>query len=298
MRVTFNSSFSRMSTDLARATAELAARQREVSSGRRLSTASDDPSAAAGSVRERSVLAALGQYRQAADSAMSRLTVVDSVLADSIERLTTAQTTILGARGSAVTPAQREAAANELIGIRDALYSNLNTTFRGTYLFGGSSGTTAPFRKLPDGTVAANAIDDTPVFVDVGQELTVQATYSATAIAQGTAAEDLFASIERAIAAVRAGDDPAMGAAAAAIRQTFERATAAQSHAGTSIQALETQQGRIGELRLAGEARVAGYEQANLAEAISRMNQADTAYRAALGAIGAAGQTTLMDYLR
>ncbi len=35
-----------------------------------------------------------------------------------------------------------------------------------------------------------------------------------------------------------------------------------------------------------------------MAEAISRMSQADTAYRAALGAIGTTGQTSLMDYLR
>jgi hypothetical protein len=30
---------------------------------------------------------------------------------------------------------------------------------------------------------------------------------------------------------------------------------------------------------------------------VTKMSQADTAYRAALGAIGASGHTTLMDYL-
>jgi hypothetical protein len=34
-----------------------------------------------------------------------------------------------------------------------------------------------------------------------------------------------------------------------------------------------------------------------MADAITRMTQADTAYRAALGAIGAKGRQTLMDYL-
>ena len=39
-------------------------------------------------------------------------------------------------------------------------------------------------------------------------------------------------------------------------------------------------------------------EDANLVEAISRMQQAETAYRAALGALGTTGRLSLMDYLR
>jgi flagellar hook-associated protein 3 FlgL len=298
MRVTFNTSFSQASNDLTRATEELVRRQREVSSGRSLNTASDNPSAAAASVRERADLATLGQYQQTADGASSRLAVIDSVLDDTIVRLTDAQTAILGARGTAVTEAQRQAAANELIGIRDAILSNLNTSFRGTFLFGGSSGTQAPFVKAPDGSVSMSAFDGTPLLVDIGQEISVQMSYDGRAIAQGGAAESVFDSLERAIAAVRSGDDAEMGSAATALQEAFNRATAAQSHVGTSMNLVEGQLGRVRELRMAGEARVADHEGVNLAEAISQMNQADTAYRASLGAIGAAGRNTLMDYLR
>jgi flagellin-like hook-associated protein FlgL len=44
-------------------------------------------------------------------------------------------------------------------------------------------------------------------------------------------------------------------------------------------------------------AAVRAGDEAGMAEAISRMNQAETAYRAAIGAIGTASRTTLMDYL-
>jgi len=57
------------------------------------------------------------------------------------------------------------------------------------------------------------------------------------------------------------------------------------------------QQGRVSALKRASETRVAELEGANLAEAISGMNQAETAYRAALGAIGTRGRVSLMDYL-
>ena len=109
MRTTFNSSFLQSAADLSRTSVELARRQREVSSGRRLNTASDDPSAASGSVREHSEMAALDRYDQTADTANSRLSVADSVLSDMLDQLTNAKTTILAAQGSPVTdePARR-----------------------------------------------------------------------------------------------------------------------------------------------------------------------------------------------
>lgn len=297
MRVTFNTSFSQSSHDLTRATEELVRRQREVSSGRSLNVASDNPAAAAAAVRERSELATLVQYQQTADNATARLTVMDSALSDTILRLTDAQTTILGARGSAVTEAQRQAAAGELIGIRDAVFGNLNTSFRGTYLFGGSSGTQPPFVQAPDGTVTATAFDGTPLLVDIGRETSVAISSNGRDIAQGGAAESVFEALERAITAVRAGDDPEMASAVASLKTAFDRATAAQSRVGTSMNVVEGQLARVREQKLAGEGRVAGHEGVNLAEAISKMNHADTAYRASLGAIGASGRTTLMDYL-
>jgi len=298
MRVTFNSLFSQSSHDLTRVTEELTRRQREVSSGRSLNAASDNPSAAAASVRERSDLATLGQYQQTADNATARLTVIDSALSDTILRLTHAQTAILSARGSSVTEAQREAAANDLIGIRDAILSNLNASFRGTYLFGGSSGTQAPFVKAADGSVSMTAFDGTPLLVDIGREVTVQMSYNGRDIAQGTAPESVFEALDRAIAAVRSGNDPEMASAVASLQTAFDRATAAQSHVGTSMNVIEGQLGRVRELKLAGEGRVADNEGVNLAEAISKMNHADTAYRASLGAIRASGRMPLMDYLR
>jgi flagellin-like hook-associated protein FlgL len=51
-------------------------------------------------------------------------------------------------------------------------------------------------------------------------------------------------------------------------------------------------------LRQAAESQRAKLEDANLAEAIARMSQADTSYRGALGAVSIAERQTLLDYLR
>jgi len=81
------------------------------------------------------------------------------------------------------------------------------------------------------------------------------------------------------------------------VSRAFARTTGAQSGIGSALRAIEVTQGRVADLRRASENRADSLELANMAESITKMTQADTAYRAALGAIGTTGRVTLMDYL-
>lgn len=298
MRVTYNSTFITNRAELERSSERLAEWQQQVSSGRRVNAASDDPAAASAGIRERNQIAVQDQYSVAADSASARLTVIDTVLSDVLLRLDDSRVAILSARGSQVSPEQREAAARQLESLRDALASSFNTSFKGTYPFAGSAGTTPPYQQLAGGVVVANAIDQTPVRLDIDVHTSVQITYSAEAIARGSDAEDLFQHLEKAIAAVRAGNDADMQSASDGLKAVFNRATAAQTLVGASMRAIEVQQGRVGALRRASEARIGELEGADMAEAISGMTQAEAAYRAALGAVATTARVSLMDYLR
>jgi flagellar hook-associated protein 3 FlgL len=297
MRTTFNSTFLQNAADLSRTTAELARRQREVSSGRRLNTVSDDPAAASGSVRQRSEIAALDRYAQTADTANARLAVADSALSDMLDQLTLAKTTILAAQGTPVTDEQRDAYAKQLAAIRDALFSDYTTTFNGTYLFSGQAVTVAPYQKAANGAVSAYAGTAAAISVDIDRHTSVSMSFSADAIARGSDAADIFASLTQAIADVLAGNGAGMAAAGAAVERAFQRTTAAQSQNGAGLRAIEIQKGRLSDQRDASRSRVADLEDANMAESITKMSQADTAYKAALGAIATTGRVTLMDYL-
>jgi flagellar hook-associated protein 3 FlgL len=297
MRTTFNSTFINSSSDLSLTAAELAKRQREVSSGRRINAPSDDPAGVTNAIREHTEMAALDRYAQSADTANARLTAVDSVLSDMVEQLTSAKTTVLGARGTTVTPSQRTAAANALMGIRDAIFSDFTTSFNGTYLFSGQAATVPPYQKLPDGSISAYAGTSTGVRVDVGRETSVQVSFNGDEVARGSDTDDIFAVLSQAITAVQSGNDTDMAAAAQALERAFGRATTAQTQTGTALNSVETAQGRVADLHRASEARAAALEQVTMADSVTKMSQADTAYRAALGAIGASGHTTLMDYL-
>jgi flagellar hook-associated protein 3 FlgL len=298
MRLTFNSDYSNAVADLDRAATDLARWQRAVSSGRRIQVASDDPAAMARVISERAELGSIDRYVRAADSVSSRLSIVDTVVSDVITRITDARATAAGARGSVPTPSQRETAAQALLEVKDALLTDLNSTFRGIHLFSGSSTTKAPYVKQPNGTVTAYQGDAHPVSVDVDRARAVAVTFDGQGLAQGSEAADIFASLDALTAAVRAGDDAGIQTGLQQLERGFDRAVAFQSSIGTQLASLDDQRSRLGELRQASTSLVSKDEDANMAEAVSRMTQAETAYRTALAAIGNRSQQTLLDYLR
>lgn len=297
MRITFQSQYTNASAAINEASNQLIDIQRQVSTGRRVSKPSDDPSATSSAINERSQMAQVEQYSRAANSMASRLNVTDTVMSNIIQKYTAAQSTVMSARGSGRTPAELEAAAQKLEGIRASLVTDFNTTFHGTYLFAGAAATTKPYVEGVGGTVAPYAGSTSEVAVDVGQDRAVTVGFDGDAIARGADVDDIFAVLEDLIAGVRAGDATAMEAGAEGIASAFDRASAAQTRIGVALNAIESEQSRLTEMKLAATKRLSDLEDADMVAAISSMRRAEAAYEAALGAVGSANRVSLMDYL-
>jgi flagellar hook-associated protein 3 FlgL len=298
MRITFNSQYRDSSAAVERTAQQLLEAQRHVSTGKRLGKISDDPTAASTSVAERNHLAQVDQYTRMADSVGSRLAVVDTVLSDTVEKITSARAVATAARGSSKTQAEREAAAQQLGGLRDALLDNMNTMFHNTYLFGGSQVTTRPYSVTAPATVAAYNGDNNRAQVDVGDGRAVTVAYDGQAITQGSDAQDLFETLEALITSINTADDDAIGTGLAALQRAFDRATTAQARIGNDMQVIDAQKMRLQQLQLSGTERLSKLEDVNMAEAITDMTQADAAYRASLGAVGTVSRVSLLDYLK
>lgn len=298
MRVTFATSQRAAMEGIARAAERMAVFQRQVSTGLRVGRPSDDPSAAATAIVERGAVAAFDQFSQTSDAADSRLKVVDSVLSDLIDKLTSARATILSVRGSTATDSQRRAGAQELQSLRETVLEDLNTTFRGTFVFAGAAGTVQPFQKNLAGAVDPYAGSTREVDVDIDRGRSVTVAFDGSAIAQGADAVDVFAAFDAASTAAVAGDGAALDAAFAAITRAFDRATQAQGRVGASLRGVADQKLKLDDASRASKARVSTLEEANLAEAISGMQQAETTYTAALGSAARIAQTSLFDFLR
>ncbi len=298
MRVTFNAQNRNSTAGLEDSATRLMEFQRQVSTGKRIEKPSDDPSATLGSIGEHAEMAAIDQYARATDSVGSRLSVIDTVLSDLIVQIERGQVASASARGSTKTQVQRDAAATELEGIRDTIFSDMNTAFNGTYVFSGSASTVPPYTRVGNGPISAYAGSTSEMVVDIDQQRAVKIAFNGQLITQGTDPQDVFVEFDNLIAAVRAGNDAGIDAGMQALERMFTRVSTAQGRVGADLRTIDEHKVRLDELKRASTKRLSALEDTNMAEAITGMAQADAAYRAALGAVNTVTRMSLMDYLR
>jgi flagellar hook-associated protein 3 FlgL len=258
---------------------------------------SDDPRAAASAVVEHSELGAVESYSRAGDSTTSRLTVVDTALSDIVTQLTAAKSTAASVRGSITTGSQRAAAVVELQGIKQALVGDFSTAYRGAYVFSGTETSTAPY-TLTGTTVSAYQGDAGSVSIDIDRRIAVPVTFNGDAIARGSDTNSVFTEIDSLITAIQNGDAAGIDAGVAALNRAFDRATGAQTAVGISLNRLEDQAARLADLKTNVRARLSSLEDADLAEAITALEAAQTAKQATLGVVSIISRQTLMDYLK
>jgi flagellar hook-associated protein 3 FlgL len=278
------------------ASAQLQQAQLEAATGKRIGKPSDDPAAAQQALAERAELGTIDAYRHTADSASARLAAADSALGDIVDKLTQAISTTTGARGSHIDAAVRTAAATTLAGIRDAVRADLNSSFQGNFLFSGGNVNQAAYAMV--GGVWTYQGDNNVVQVDVDRVRTVTIGFDGQALAQGSESEDVLTSLDDLILAVTSGDDAGMADGIDKLTRAFDRANQAQGRLGSDANAIADTQVRLMSRHTAVDARRSKLEDANMADALTRMAQAQTAYKAALGAVSTVERESLLDYLR
>ncbi|MGE0039796.1 MAG: hypothetical protein AB7H88_00660 [Vicinamibacterales bacterium] len=297
MRITESTAFRQASADIQKVAEELAKRQREVTSGKRVHAPSDDPSAALGMVSEHAEIGTLDQYVRTADSAAARLSIVDSVMSDMVVKLEQASATLTTAQGSTISQTQRDALVAELTGIRDSIYTSMTTQFRGAYLFSGTNTTASPYTRTGS-TIGAYAGNAQTASMDIDRQNTVQVTWDGDAVMKGGAANDLFTTFANMLTAVAAGDSTGMQAAADELKEAHTRVTRVQSLVGTDLASIEDKRAVLSTARLAAESRLSATEDTNMVDAITKMTQAESAYQAALTSTARIGRLSLLDYLK
>lgn len=125
---------------------ELADVQRQVSTGRRVATAADDPSGAAQMILLQQGLDRLAGYQANAETARRRLSLAESALDDATGALDRVRELMIQAGGATQTPETRAALANEAREVLKTLVDVANSQDgEGRYLFAGNRVDTLPF---------------------------------------------------------------------------------------------------------------------------------------------------------
>ncbi|MFM0324985.1 flagellar hook-associated protein FlgL [Caballeronia glebae] len=152
MRISSSQYFNMNVASMSDQQSTLASMYQQISSGKRIQTASDDPLGAAQAVQLTMKSGALAQYSTNQTTALSSLQQEDSTLSNVSNVLQSIQTQIVHAGDGSLTDADRTSVANTIQGLRDQLFSLANTTDSGgNYIFSGLKGGTAPYTNDPSG---------------------------------------------------------------------------------------------------------------------------------------------------
>lgn len=124
--------------------------QMQLSSGKKILTPSDDPSAAARVVDLNQGIDQTEQYQRNIDAVRQRLSLQDGLLQNSIDILQRVNELGIQGLNDTNSPSDRNAIATEMEGLRDQLAAIANTrNANGEYLFAGFKSDTQPFARIP-----------------------------------------------------------------------------------------------------------------------------------------------------
>ncbi|MDR5835199.1 flagellar hook-associated protein FlgL [Caballeronia sp. LZ034LL] len=152
MRISSSQYFNMNVASMSDQQSTLASMYQQISSGKRILTASDDPLGAAQAVQLTLKSGALAQYSTNQTTALSSLQQEDSTLGTVSTVLQSIQTKIVQAGDGSLTDADRTSVATAIQGLRDQLFGLANTTdSNGNYIFSGLKGSTAPFTNNSSG---------------------------------------------------------------------------------------------------------------------------------------------------
>jgi flagellar hook-associated protein 3 FlgL len=123
----------------------------QLSSGKRLSQASDDPAAAVGIMRINQQIAGNTQYTNNLNFAASALKQSDSTLSNLATLVNSAQSAASSMIGANITSDQRQAEASIIDNLLNQAYSYANTQYQNQSLFGGYNTTQNAFGQAAGG---------------------------------------------------------------------------------------------------------------------------------------------------
>ncbi|MDC8784286.1 flagellar hook-associated protein FlgL [Roseateles koreensis] len=183
MRVSTASAFDASIANLQRRQQQLQDTQQQLTSGKKISQASDDPTGAARAERAMVSIDRVDANQRALEASRNSMTLSESALGDSNEILQQVREAMVAAGNASYTDTERAGLATKIAGLRDQLLTIANRPDgSGGYLFAGQGSSTPPFLDQNGGvsftgvpgTIQTGNMDKYPLSVN-GQQAWEQA---------------------------------------------------------------------------------------------------------------------------
>jgi flagellar hook-associated protein 3 FlgL len=273
--------------------------QQRVSTGLRLTQASDDPSATSSTMNARSSLRALDQYRKGVDEATMRESAEEAVLnqlGDVLSRVKTIGIAQVGGTSDATT---RSASKLEVEELMRHVVSLANTQVSGTYLFGGEQSDVKPFDVVNGGPVV-DFSTTTPTGnprVEISAQQWVNNNHNGTTVFGGTTS-GVLADIRDMASALDLNDPVAIANVLKRLDGSIDHAQDMVVESGVRANHLQMTSTNLDAVETHLTKLKSDLEEVDVEKAVTDLVSRQTAYQAAMLATSKVMGLTLADYLR
>lgn len=276
---------------------ELYRAQEEVTSGKRIRIASDDPIGASTSMATRSSIRALEQYRRGVQTATARADREETVLDQLTNVLTRAKELAVAYGSDTVSPDHRRIAAIELDALLKQAVSLGNTRFKEGYLFAGTGPNVAPYVTVSTGgNIDFTSTSPTGTLqIEVSAIHTVPANHNGTEVFEDTG---ILTSLRDMAMALRSGDREAVITAATGVDGAFDQIQHLLGEVGARVSSLQVTSANLDALNANLQVLKSDVEDVEIEKAITELMGRQTSYQAALMSTSRILGMSLADYLR
>ncbi len=269
----------------------------QVSTGKRVNVLSDDPSASAAMVQNTIQTANVDQYTKNVTGELSMVQSADSALSTVVSSLT--QAVSLGTQGANGTnsASNLQAIALQVQGILTSVVQQANSSYQGSYLFGGTATSTTPYTANAgspsgyqyNGNTGQNS-------VAVGEGVSVQVNLPGSQIFSSPTA-DVIGSLSALVSALQSGNATAIGTATTSITTALNYVSQQRVFYANAETQLNSQDTYLQKETVSLSAQQTSLVGVDMAQAATNLSQAETANSAALAAAAKVLPLTLLNYL-
>jgi len=269
----------------------------EVSTGKSVNVPSDNPAAASEMVQNTIETANVDQYTQNVTGVLSQVQASDSALSSVVSSLT--QAISLGTEGANGTnsAANQQAIATQVQGILSSVVSQANTSYQGTYLFGGTANSQPPYTADSSSstgyTYNGNSGQNS---VAIGDSTNVQVNLPGSQIFSNSTT-NVLGSLSALVTALQSGNSSAIATATTGVTTALNYVGQQRVFYANAESQLNSQETFLQQETVNLSSQQTSLIGVDMAQAATTLSQAETDNSAALAAASKVLPTTLLNYL-
>ena len=294
MRVSQKSMYETTRYQLERVTDDLTESNLVVTSGKRINRLKDDPIGVTQVLSLNSNLSNLDQLKRNTATGKTWLDSGETALRSINDIITDSKVIAIGMSSGTASFDMRRASAEEVRGYILQVESLANTIVQGQYIFSGTKTDTKPFAldDQDNPTAATYSGNSTAFAIKSGKDSTVEVGHDGDSLFS-----NLFTSLIDLYNELNSNNPPGIGAAITDLGNDFNTINNAVADIGAKGVRLETKEKIIADLSLSYTENKSKIEDADIVEAITKLQATELAYKAALTSSSKLMQLSLADFL-